>query len=127
MPDTSPRSNDGPQQALPGSVPCDRHLIVARQDCDAPGDGGSRCLIRLQVFNPDGSACGPEITLDAATAGNLFHPAIAALADGRFALAWEEASGPDASAQHALRVQVFNADGSPWVPAPPAAAGAAAT
>lgn len=122
MPEIPPCRHDSPQQALP--APCEKHLIVARQDRDATGDG-SRCLIRLQVFNADGSACGPEITLEAATAGNLVHPAIAAFADGRFVLAWEEALGSDPSAQRALRVQVFNADGSPWGPALPVETSAA--
>ncbi len=123
MPDTSTPSHAPPQQALPNPAPRDKHLIVARQDCDAKGDNGSRCLIRLQVFNPDGSACGPEITLDAATVGDLFHPAIAAISDGRFVMAWEEALAADPSAQRALRVQVFNADGSPWGQALPVEAG----
>lgn len=113
--ETSPRGHDGPAKPLPGAAPCNRHLIVARRDCGAT-DGGSRCLVRLQVFTPDGSTLGPEITIDAATAGSIFHPAFAALAEGRFALAWEEAIGPDTAAQFALRVQVFNADGSPWAP-----------
>jgi hypothetical protein len=124
MAETFLHGPDGPAKPSPDSTTCRRHLIVARQDCDATGDG-ARCLIRLQVFNPDGSACGPEITLDAATAGNLFHPAIAALADGRFVLAWEEALGSDPSAQRALRVRVLNADGSPWGPALPLEVGAA--
>ena len=123
MPDTSQRQRDPPQQAPPSPAPGDRHLIVARRDCAAQGEG-SRCLIRLQVFNPDGSACGPEITLDAATAGDLFHPAIAAISDGRFVMAWEEALAADPSSQRALRVQVFNADGSPWGQALPVEAGA---
>jgi hypothetical protein len=102
----------------PDSASRSRHLIVARRDLGAGGPDGSRCLIRLQVFNADGSACGPEVTLDAAAAGNQFHPATAALADGRFALAWQEAIGSDSSCGHVLRIQVFNADGSPWELAP---------
>lgn len=70
------------------------------------------------MFNRDGSAWGPEITVDAAGADPL-HPAIAALAEGRFALAWQEAPDAGPPAQLALRVQVFNPDGSPWKPALP--------
>jgi hypothetical protein len=117
MTDRLPLHDDCPAKASPGSAPCDRHLVVARQDPAANGD--SRGLIRLQIFNPDGSAWGPEITIDAATAGNVFHPAMAALADGRFAVAWEDVIGPEMSRQLALRVQVFNADGSPWQPTGP--------
>lgn len=118
MTETSPTERVSPPRSSPRAALGDRHVIVARHDLAAcAGDG--RCgLIRLQVFNPDGSAWGPEITVDAAAGDNPFHPAIAALADGRFALAWQEPMGPDLSPRLALRIQVFNADGSPWVPSP---------
>jgi hypothetical protein len=92
-------------------------VIVMRPDFGASGDAGSPCHIRLQVFTRDGSTLGPQITIDAATAGHVFHPVFTALAEGRFALAWEDAIWPEIVGQFVLRVQVFNADGSPWVPA----------
>ena len=108
-----------PCQSPAGLAPCGRHLIVARRQAGTHGHDPSSAFVKLQVFNADGSAWGPEITIDAAAQSNLFHPTIAALADGRFALAWEEAMGPGAPAQLILRIQIFNADGSRWEPMPP--------
>jgi hypothetical protein len=116
------RPKDAPQtdrSPTPANAPPERHLIVARRNWARDSGDPSRCVVTLQVFNSDGSACGPEITVDAAVEDNLFHPAIAALADGRFALAREEAMEADASAGLVLRVQIFNADGSRWEPAAP--------
>ena len=126
MPEQLPQGNDRPQEipqtprmpVAAGAAPSGGHLIVARQAVGVNGEDQSRCLIQVQVFNTDGSACGPEIMIDAVAWDNLNHPAIAALADGRFALAWQEASNSDRPAHLALRVQVFNADGSAWQPTP---------
>jgi hypothetical protein len=134
MPD-EPSRDSGTRPQLPalrqwqspaGSAPCSRHLIVARQQSGAHGHDPSSSLIKLQVFSTDGSAWGPEITITVVAEGNLFHPAIAALADGRFGLAWQEAIEAGTPAQLALRIQIFNADGSLWKPVPPISTEAAA-
>ena len=80
--------------------------------------------IRAQIFNADGSHSGGEfLATPEDVSGSSFaqlHPSITALADGRFAMGWEELGGPvnpDGSISallqpHNVHLQIFNADGS---------------
>ena len=56
---------------------------------------------------------GDEFLVNTATADDQLLPSIAALADGRFVVAWTDnsLSGDDPSS-NAVRAQIFNADGS---------------
>ena len=94
-----------------GSTPCGRHLIVARQS-GTDGNDTSCALITLRVIGADGAVLAGEITI--AAEDDLFHPVLAMLADGRFALALEDTMASDIFPQLALRIQIFNADGSRW-------------
>src|SRR6185436_8368242 len=64
--------------------------------------------IRAQVFNRDGTRSGAEFLVDT-TDSLRFEPTIAPLADGRFAIAWSDASltGGDVSGL-AVHGQIFD-------------------
>jgi Ca2+-binding RTX toxin-like protein len=92
----------------------DGRFVVAWQDDSASGGDTSSSAVRAQAFNADGSPSGGELLVNTTTTDSQGQPTIAALADGRFVVAWTDfsASGGDTS-NSAVRAQVFNADGSP--------------
>src|SRR5262245_56135612 len=61
---------------------------------DDPGDGSGYC-IRSRIFNPDGTPAGQSPASDFVTnsthTGDQLTPAVAGLADGRFAVTWNSA------------------------------------
>jgi len=77
------------------------------------GGDGSAFSVKAQVFNADASRSGVELLVNTTLASDQQRPTIAALPDGRFVIAWADASqtGGDTSGD-AVRAQVFNADGS---------------
>jgi Ca2+-binding RTX toxin-like protein len=91
----------------------DGRFVVAWTDASVTGDDTSALAVRGQVFNPDGSKSGSEFLVNSTTDGFQWEPAVSALADGRFVVAWRDESetGEDTSTW-AVRAQVFNADGS---------------
>lgn len=91
----------------------DGRFVVAWTDNSSSGGDTSGSAIRAQVLNADGSRAGAELLVNSTTAGNQYEPRVAALADGRFVVAWsdESQSGGDTSSA-AIRAQVFNADGT---------------
>lgn len=92
----------------------DGRLAVAWATYSPNGAGGYDYEIFGRVLGPDGAPQGPQIPINATTAGIQSDPAVAALPDGGFAVAWwdrgAEASGPAADA---VRLRVFDADGMP--------------
>jgi Ca2+-binding RTX toxin-like protein len=92
----------------------DGRFVVAWADESASGGDTSGFAVRAQVFNPDGTPSGTELLVNTTTAAAQERPTIAALADGRFVVAWQDASanGGDNSG-NAVGAQLFNADGSP--------------
>ena len=73
---------------------------------------GANSDVRARVFDFSGIA-GPDFVASTTTSGSQDQPALASLADGRFVMAWTDFSfsaGDGTGA--AIRVQVFNADGS---------------
>ncbi len=91
----------------------DGRFVVAWTDGSKSGDDPSDFALRAQVFNADGSKSGAEFLVNTTTTGAQSTATITALADGRFVVAWTDASasGGDTSG-FAVRAQVFNADGS---------------
>ncbi|MBR1241576.1 VCBS repeat-containing protein [Bradyrhizobium sp. AUGA SZCCT0274] len=83
----------------------DGRCVVAWTD-DSPTSGAA---VRAQVFNADGTPSGSEFLVNTVTT-SLVRPAIAALADGRFVIAWDDF---DAVVGYEVRAQVFDADGAP--------------
>ena len=91
----------------------DGRFVVAWTDSSQTGGDTAFYSVRAQLFNPDGSVSGAEFVVNTTTAFNQFQPTIAALAGGRFVVAWTDGSqtGGDTSGT-AIRAQVFNANGS---------------
>jgi hypothetical protein len=65
------------------------------------------------VFNAAGQKAGGEFLVNTETLGNQTTPRVAALANGRFVITWDDgsAAAPDGDGS-AIRAQLFNADGS---------------
>jgi hypothetical protein len=80
-------------------------IVYVSRDQAAPG---SMSDVYLQMFAPDGSKVGGEILVNQFTANNQRSPAVTALADGRFVVAWisEQERWTDAS-NGAPSVDVF--------------------
>lgn len=85
---------------------------------DTGGDDASHFAIRGQLFDASGSAVGSEFRVNQVTTYGQSQPAVLALADGRFIVAFSDTSsgletnGDDAEFG-AIRARVFHADGSP--------------
>jgi Ca2+-binding RTX toxin-like protein len=77
------------------------------------GGGDIRSDIMGQIFGPDGLAQGNAFVVTTTTANTQELPTVTTLTDGRFVVAWEDASqtGGDTSG-FAVRAQMFNADGT---------------
>lgn len=88
----------------------DGRFLLSWTDLDGDGSGRS---VRGQLFRDDGSRSGESFLVNTTTVADQQAPAAAALLDGRFVVAWEDASatGLDGSGR-AIRAQVFNTDGS---------------
>jgi hypothetical protein len=81
--------------------------VVAWTSDGQDGDGSG---IYAQVYNNDGTALNSEIQVNSETVGNQSQPAITALSDGSFVIAWTS-DGQDGDG-NGIFAQAFNADGS---------------
>ncbi|WP_127999107.1 beta strand repeat-containing protein [Piscinibacter defluvii] len=109
----------GSEFVLPSTTGMADPEVTALQDgrflltwTDLEGDGSGRS-VRGQLFRDDGSRSGESFLVNTTALADQQVPAAAALHDGRFVVAWEDASaaGLDDSGR-AIRAQVFNPDGS---------------
>lgn len=73
---------------------------------------GTNVEIRAQIFDTNGNPNGAEIGVSAATPSTAFAPTVAALADGRFVVAWYDQRGAENDPGDSIRAQVVNPDGS---------------
>src|SRR5262249_40525514 len=75
---------------------------------DGSGADGSSTAIRAQKFALDGHKWGDELVVNTTTAGAQIDPVITVLANGDFAVAWQDigATGGDTSS-NAIRAQIF--------------------
>lgn len=65
------------------------------------------------MFKNDGSKDGGEFLVNTTTISEQHFPAITALTDGRFVIAWSDFSRTDGDTSYeAVRAQVFNANGT---------------
>ena len=104
----------GYQSAPKAATLSDGRVAVVWTDAGVkPGDSDGSA-IRARVFEATGVPVDVEFLVNIATAGDQSEPAIAALADGRFAVAWTDASatGGDTSGQ-AVRARMFSNSGAP--------------
>ena len=88
----------------------DGHFLVAWESSDN-GDGSNTC-IRARLFDANGSAVGVDFIVNSTTANQQLSPAVTALPDGHFVIAWHSLDGGDGSG-YGIRARLFNADGSP--------------
>ena len=82
-----------------------RFVVVWRDESGTPPDGAG---LRGQVFNADGSKLGAEFPVNTTTTGRQEDPAVAALSDGRFVVAWSDVPLGETN----VLAQIFNGDGS---------------
>jgi len=59
-------------------------------DSSGTGDDVSGSSVRGQIFNSDGTKSGAEFLVNTATDFAQWQPSITTLADGRFAVAWQD-------------------------------------
>ena len=95
----------------------DGRFVVAWTDNSATNGDTSGSAIRGQVFAGNGAPSGSEFLINTTVANSQSEPTIAGLADGRFVVAWTDASatGEDGSGS-AIRGQVFGIGGAPSGP-----------
>src|SRR5947208_1355150 len=73
----------------------------------------SSSSIKAQLFDASGAKIGGEVLVNTATASLQDEPAITALADGGFVVAWEDNSGTGGDANStSVKAQLFNQDGT---------------
>ncbi len=91
----------------------DGRFVMTWTDWSRKGADSSKAGVYAQLFNADGSKAGSEFLVNTVTKYSQYRPAVTALADGGFAVAWighsqtgAEYSGPD------IHMQIFNGDGS---------------
>lgn len=83
------------------------------------GGDNSKSAVYVQKFAADGTAQGEIQRLDGIVAGNQDrYPAIAAVGtSGMYVVTWEGNSSPEPTQDRSIYVQLFNADGTPHIPA----------
>ncbi|MDX2167941.1 MAG: hypothetical protein SF182_12780 [Deltaproteobacteria bacterium] len=87
----------------------DGGFVVVWQSRAQDGDSGG---IFARRFGADGTAAGDETRVNATTAGNQQHPAIAPLPGGGFIVAWESLDGQDGDGAGVFGRRL-DADGAP--------------
>jgi Ca2+-binding RTX toxin-like protein len=88
------------------------YFVVTWDDESAGGNDASEGAIRGQVFAPTGAKSGVEFLVNTTTSGSQSDSCVAALNDGRFVVAWTDASQYGSAIGSDIRAQVFNFDGS---------------
>jgi serralysin len=98
-------------QASPAiTVLSDGRMVFTWQSDDA-GDGDLSC-IRARIYTAAGVASGADFIVNTTGAGGQSDPAVVALADGRFVVAWASTDSGD-GASGCVRARLFNLDGTP--------------
>jgi Ca2+-binding RTX toxin-like protein len=91
----------------------DGTFVVVWEDDSTSPDDPSGAAIRAQVFDANGQKLGDEFLVNTITADNQRDPSVAALADGRFVIAWTDYSAsPYDTSGAAIRAQIFDARAS---------------
>src|SRR5688572_17641522 len=78
---------------------------------DAAQDGNSGA-IKAQIFDSAGLKVGAEFLVNTASFSYQTAPAVTAIADGRFVIAWDTGDSAQDGDMGAIKAQLFNADGS---------------
>lgn len=91
------------------AVLADGRFVISWTDDGQNAGDSSGFAVRARLFNPDGTPAMAEFVVATTTASDQRNSAITALADGRFAISWDDASqtGGDASSG-SIRAQIFD-------------------
>ncbi len=90
-----------------------RFVVAWTLNGSQTGGDTSLSSIRAQIFNANGTASGAEFLVNTTVTDRQEEPAITALANGRFVIAWTDVSrSPDDPSFLAIRAQMFNASGT---------------
>ncbi len=107
----------GRKDNVAAAVLADGGFVVAWTDTTFTLPDASGTAIRARMYNADGTPRSSEFLVNGTTTLAQSFPAIAALADGRFAVSWTDASATGGDpAGTAIRARIFNADGTQSMP-----------
>ncbi len=92
----------------------DGGFVVVWQDFSGRCGDASGTSIKAKTFRPNGNLLRDEFLVNVETADDQTNPAVAALADGGFVVAWQDFSGTrgDANAG-SIKARLFGLDGAP--------------
>lgn len=86
-------------------------FVVAWMDNSFLGGDSSGWSIRAQLFDGAGNKVGGEFAVNTQTTGHQDTPTVVALADGGFAIAWQDEFGDGSG--YAVKARMFDASGTP--------------
>jgi hypothetical protein len=91
----------------------DGRVVIAWTDYSATAPDPSNGAVRARIFNPDFTPVANDFVVNTTVHCYQARPAMAALADGGFVVAWEDLSGSGGDASYlAVRAQLFGAAGT---------------
>lgn len=86
------------------------YVITWETGIDAiDGDGTA---LKMQIYNADGTKRGAEKLVNSFGDGDQYEPKVASLANGGFVITWTTNNAGQDDADKAIKMQIFNADGS---------------
>ncbi|MBJ6127225.1 calcium-binding protein [Microvirga splendida] len=95
----------GQQELSASAVLKDGSIVVTYIDWSQVGS--SSLDIRARIFNPDGTEKVAEFIVNTTMAGSQYNPDVVALSDGRFVIAWTDAS----TSGGIIRARTYDASG----------------
>jgi len=75
------------------------------------GNTTSASDVYAQIYNVDGSRVGNEFLVNSTTSNDQVSPSVTKLSDGRFVIAWQDASQSASTTLYNIRAQLFTVDG----------------
>ena len=88
-------------------------FAVCWADAGASASDSSGLSVKAQAFDAAGVKVGTEALVNTQTAGNQSVPVLAGLANGNFAVAWQDASGTLGDSDGtSIKLQLFDHDGA---------------
>lgn len=87
-------------------------FVIAWIDASMTGDDTSGTAVRAQMFDAVGNKSGGEFVVNGVTDGDQDLSGLAALANGRFAIGWTDASASADGSGTCVKIQVYDAFGN---------------
>ncbi len=88
------------------------NFVVVWQDHGRTLGDVSGTSVKAQIYNANGVKVGGEFLVNTQTVGDQFNPKILGLANGGFAISWQDGSRPSSSpSDTVIKAQIFDADG----------------